>query len=132
MNQVPRNQVIAPTGIAPPAARYAHAVLSENPSRWLHTAGVVGVRPDGTIPNDVGDQAQVIWQNLDAMLSEAKMSAADIVTMMTYVIPEQDLASVMEARDAYFGDHLAASTLLVVPQLAQPSWKVEISIIASK
>ncbi len=90
------------------------------------------MRPDGTIPNDVGDQAQVIWQNLDAMLSEAKMSAADIVTMMTYVIPEQDLASVMEARDAYFGDHLAASTLLVVPQLAQPSWKVEISIIASK
>ena len=34
------NCEIAPSTIAPPAANYAHAVLSEGPSKLLHTAGV--------------------------------------------------------------------------------------------
>ena len=65
------NHQIAPAGIAPPAASYAHAVLSEAPTRLLHTSGVVPVRPDGTVPDDVGEQAEVVWSNIDAIFGEA-------------------------------------------------------------
>ena len=62
------NQEIAPDSIAPPAAHYAHAILSESASIWLHTSGVVPVRPDRSVPECVEEQATVVWENLMAIL----------------------------------------------------------------
>jgi len=125
------NQQIQPQSIAPPAARYVHAVATSSATKWLHTSGVVPIRPDGTVPEDIGEQAIAVWDNIAAMLGDAAMTAGDIVSVTTYVVPGQDLSSVMAARDAFMGEHLAASTLLVVPELAQPSWKMEIAIVAA-
>lgn len=121
---------ITPETIAPPAANYAHAVLSSGVSRWLHTSGVVPIAPDGTVPGDVGAQAEVVWANIGAMLDAADMAPDDIVSVTTYVVPGQDLGSVMAARDRFLGGHKAASTLLVVPQLAQAAWLMEIVVVA--
>ena len=125
------NSRIAPDSIAPPAANYAHAVLSEGPGRLLHTSGVVPVAPDGTVPEGIADQARVVWANITAMLDDADMEPGDIVSVTTYVVPGQDLASVMAERDAALGGQLAASTLVVVPELAQPTWKMEIAVVAA-
>jgi enamine deaminase RidA (YjgF/YER057c/UK114 family) len=38
----------------------------------------------------------------------------------------------MAARDAFLGDHLAASTLVTVPALARPEWRVEIALVAAR
>ena len=126
------SRVIRPAGIAPPAARYAHAVATTGAEQWLHTSGVVPTQPDGSVPDDVGDQARTVWQNIAAMLSEAGMAPSDIVSVTTYVIPGQDLGAVMSERDRFLGGHLAASTLVVVPELAQPAWKVEIAVVAAR
>ncbi len=123
---------IRPADIAPPAANYAHAVLTESPSRWLHTSGVVPVAPDGTTPDDLADQATLVWSNIAAMLRDADMTAAHIVSVTTYVVVGEPLASVMAARDVALGDHRAASTLVTVPALAQPQWRMEIAIIAAR
>lgn len=124
--------MISPDRIAPPAAKYAHAVLTTEAARWLHTSGVVPTRPDGTVPDDTGEQATVVWANVAAILDEALMGVGDIVSMTTYAVAGVDLAPVMAARDAFFGDHLAASTLVTVPALARPAWKVEIAIVAAR
>ncbi len=126
------SRTIDPVGIAPPAACYAHAVLTENARRWLHTAGVVGTRPDGSVPSGVGEQARVVWQNISAMLDEAEMAPSDIVSMTTCVILGEDLGAVMAERDRFLGGHLAASVLIVVPELAQPAWKVEVAVVAAR
>jgi len=125
------NRVINPSTIAPPAANYAHAVLSERPTAMLHTSGVVPVRPDGTVPTDVGEQAAVVWTNIIAMLEEAEMAVDDIVSVTTYVVAGEALSAIMAARDAALGGRLAASTLVTVPSLAQPSWRMEVAIIAA-
>ncbi len=125
------SRMISPSGIAPPAARYVHAVATTGAAQWLHTSGVVPTRPDGSVPDDVGDQARTVWQNIAAMLSEAGMAPSDIVSVTTYVVPGQNLGAVMAERDRFLGGHLAASTLVVVPELAQPAWKVEIAIVAA-
>jgi enamine deaminase RidA (YjgF/YER057c/UK114 family) len=39
---------------------------------------------------------------------------------------------VMAARDAALHGHLVASTLVTVPALARPEWKMEIAAIAAK
>jgi enamine deaminase RidA (YjgF/YER057c/UK114 family) len=125
------NRPINPASIAPPAANYAHAVLTTAPSRWLHTSGVVPVRPDGTTPDDIADQAAVVWENLLAMLAEAGMGPRDVVSVTTYAVVGEDLRPVMAARDEALQGHRAASTLVTVPALAQPQWRMEIAIVAA-
>jgi enamine deaminase RidA (YjgF/YER057c/UK114 family) len=126
------NREIKPASIAPPAANYAHAVLSESPDQLLHVSGVVGVRPDGTIPDDVADQATVIWSNIAAILAEAGMAMTDIVSITTYVVADfmACLPEVMTARDQAMAGHRAASTLVTVPALARAAWKMEIAVVA--
>ncbi len=123
--------VISPSDIAPPAANYAHAVLTQRAGRWLHTSGVVPIAPDGSVPATIGEQAVVVWANIAAMLREAEMTTSDVVSVTTYAVVGEDLAPVMAARDAALGAHRAASTLVTVPALVRPEWKVEIAIIAA-
>lgn len=125
------NSEIRPTDIAAPAANYAHAVLTGSPTRWLHTSGVVPVRPDGSVPDDIGEQAQVVWANLLAMLRDAEMGPQHVVSVTTYAVVGEELAAVMAARDEALDGHLAASTLVTVPALARPEWRMEIALVAA-
>lgn len=106
-------------------------MLSESPSRWLHTSGVVPVRPDGSVPAGLAEQAATVWANIAAMLAEAEMFATNIVSVTTYVVVGNDLAEVMAARDHFMQGHRAASTLVTVPALAQPAWQVEVAVVAA-
>ena len=124
--------VIRPAAIAPPAARYAHALRTEGVTVWLHTAGVVPIRPDGSVPEDVSEQAEVVWANVGAILAEAGMAPTDVVSITTYVVAGSDLAQVMGARDAALGGHLVASTLVTVPALARPEWRMEVAVVAAR
>ena len=126
------NLPINPSSIAAPAANYVHAMVSESPSRWLHTSGVVPTAPDGSSPTEIGDQATLVWSNMAAILAEADMDASDIVSVTTYVVVGEELGPVMAARDAFLGDHRAASTLVTVPELAQPQWRMEVAVVAAR
>ena len=125
------NREIRPTTIAPPAANYAHAMLTQGLARWLHTAGVVPTAPDGSVPTGLAEQATQVWDNIAAMLSEAEMSAGDVISVTTYVVVGEELAPVMRARDEFFDGRRIASTLVTVPELARPEWRVEIAIVAA-
>ena len=124
---------LSPAGLAPPAANYAHAILSTDVKRMVHTSGVVPTRTDGTVPADVGEQAVVVWETISALLESAEMTPANIVSVTTYVVAEHmgEIGKVMAARDAALGDHKAASTLVTVPALAQEAWKMEIAVVAT-
>ena len=122
---------IRPNDIAAPAANYAHAVLTDSATRWLHTSGVVPVAPDGSTPDSLREQARLVWTNLSAMLRDASMEPTDIVSVTTYVVVGEDLATVMAARDVALDGHRAASTLVTVPALARPEWRMEIAVVAA-
>jgi 2-iminobutanoate/2-iminopropanoate deaminase len=106
-------------------------MLTEGPARWLHTAGVVPISPDGSVPSGLAEQATQVWTNIAAMLSEAEMSAGDVISVTTYVVLGEQLAPVMRARDEFLDGRRVASTLVTVPALARPEWRVEIAIVAA-
>ncbi len=128
----PVNRPIMPASIAPPAANYVHAMVTEHALKWLHTSGVVPIAPDGSVPAALADQAEVVWANIQAMLAEAGMVPADIVSITTYVVVGEPLGPVMAVRDRVLGRHRAASTLVTVPALARPEWRMEIAIVAAR
>ena len=124
------NSEVNPSSIAPPAANYAHGVLSTNPAKLLHISGTVGTRPDGTISADVAEQAEEVWRSLAAICDEAGMSLDDIVSITTYAVTGELLGGVMAARDRALGGRRVASVLITVPALARPEWKMEIAAVA--
>lgn len=126
------NRPIRPGTVAPPNANYELAVASPAGSAMLHTAGIVGFEVDGSMRPTIGEQAARVWEIIDALLLEAGFDRSDIVSYTTYVVAGEDLDTVMRVRDDFFGDHRAASTLVTVPQLADPAWKVEVSAVAAR
>jgi len=126
------HSIVSPDSIAPPVANYALAVRTVAAEVLLHTAGIVGVRPDGTVPETLAEQAEVVWTNLLAILAEAGMVPADVMAVTTYVVVGEQLPVIMAARDRALDGHLAASTLITVPALARPEWLVEISLVAAR
>jgi len=127
---------VRPEHLAPPAAKYAHAVRIDGPATMVFTSGVVPTMPDGTVPSSLEGQARCVWANLIEILRSAGMGIADVVSITTYVVARDtlsaDLASVMAVRDEVMGDHRAASTLVTVPALARPEWSMEIALVAAR
>jgi enamine deaminase RidA (YjgF/YER057c/UK114 family) len=126
------NEAINPTDIAPPAAPYSHAILVPAGSTMLYTAGVVPTAPDGSTPDDLGAQAEQVWASIQVILEAANMVVTDIVSITTYVVAGNELGAVMAARNAAMAGHRPASTLVTVPALARPDWKLEISVVAAR
>jgi enamine deaminase RidA (YjgF/YER057c/UK114 family) len=125
-------EALEPTGVAAPAASYVLGTRVLNPQVLIHTAGIVGASPDGTVSDDLAEQAKQIWSTIAAVLAEGGLALTDIVSYTAYVVDGQDLSTVMAARDEALRGHRSASTLIVVPRLARPEWRMEISAIAAR
>ena len=122
---------VNPPALAAHPAAYSYGVVIAAAASVLHTAGIVATRADGSVPHDLAEQADQVWANLATLVSEAGFVMSDTVSYTTYVVHGEDLAVVMAARDRALQGHRAASTLIVVPALARPEWKVEIALIAA-
>lgn len=132
----PVSAPLAPASMAPPSARYAHGIATTGAARWVHTSGVVPIAADGSTPAGLAEQAALIWSNIAAILAEAGMDNRNIVSITTYAVAaeldtSEGLAPVMAARDAFLDGHLVASTLVTVPALAKPEWRMEIAVVAA-
>ena len=127
---------IQPEHMAPPAAKYAHAVKVDKADSIVFTSGVVPTMSDGTVPPSIEGQARVVWANLLEILKSSDMAVTNIASITTYVVMgdqlTERLAAVMAVRDEVLGDHRAASTLVTVPALARAEWLMEISLVAAK
>ena len=120
-----------PPGVAAPLSSYSHGVVVPEGMRQLHVSGQIGIAPDGTVPGDVREQAGLCFANVLAVLAAEGMSADDLVSMTTYVVGEDNLAAVREARVEALGDAAPASTLVFVAALAAPELKVEVQAVAA-
>ena len=113
----------------PPVAAYTNAIEVSGTARTLYISGQVGQRMDGTIPDDIVEQSRLAWQNLAAQIKAAGMTLDHLVKVTTILPNQQDVATAREARRKVLGDRKPASTLIVA-DLANPAWKIEIEGVA--
>ena len=104
-------------------SHYCHAVRA---GERLWISGTVGVRQDGTIPEDTADQFQIAINSLDRCLRAAGGRPEHIVKVTVLLTDIGDRAKINPIRQRYFGDHWPASTLFEVSALVAPEMKVEI------
>ena len=122
----------SPDGLKPPFGRYHHAVEILRPERWLVLSGQLGMRGDGSVPDDPGEQAALAFAAIDACLEEAGMGRGDVVRLSVYLTEAEYRAAYMRVRDAWVADPPPASTLVVVKALALPALKVEVEAVAAR
>jgi enamine deaminase RidA (YjgF/YER057c/UK114 family) len=115
-----------PKGVHAPAPSYHHVALVQGPGRRLVMSGQIGVRLDGTTPEDPGEQIAQALANMVANLAEHGMGPANIVKMTTFLTDPALIPTLREKRAAVMQGAAPASTLLVVAALAAPQWVVEI------
>lgn len=126
------NKPINPDTIPAPLGLYAHAVENPAGARTIQVSGQVGVDASGAIPDDAGEQSELIWSYLAEILKAADMDITDITKMTAYLTDPADLPKYGPVRGKYLGDHRPASTLVYVSGLVKPELKVEVDIVASK
>lgn len=119
---MPIQRLMVPNQL-PPVSHYCHVVRAGN---LIWVSGAVGVRPDGSIPDSVAEQAETALANIDACLKAAGASAEHVVKVNVYLTDIDDRAAINPARQRYFGEHRPASTLVGVAALVLPALKVEI------
>ncbi|HZR67474.1 MAG TPA: RidA family protein [Burkholderiales bacterium] len=115
-----------------PNGPYSHGVIVPANARWLYVAGQTGTRKDGSIPQTVEEQTEVVWQNILAVLAEGGMGVEDIVKVTSFLVRKEDYAKFAPVRAKYLGAHRPASTFLVVSALARPEFLVEVEAVAAK
>lgn len=125
-------QKINPSSIVEPFNNaYHHVVVIPPNARLAYVSGQIGLRPDGSLPRTVEDQADQAWSNVMKALSEVGMGSSDIVKVTAYLVDESEYPAFAAARVKYIGDARPASTALLVKQLVSAEWRVEIDIVAA-
>ena len=121
-----------PKSVAAPIGTYSHGIEAPPDARWLHVAGQIGVRPDGSVPATLEEQTEVVWQNILAVLADAGMGIGDVVKITSFLTRFENFPKFAQVRAKYLGSHRPASTLLVISSLARPEFLVEVEAIAAK
>jgi enamine deaminase RidA (YjgF/YER057c/UK114 family) len=121
-----------PKSVAAPIGTYSHGIETPPNARWLHVAGQIGGRPDGSVPATIEEQTEVVWQNILAVLAEAGMGIGDVVKITSFLTRFENFPKFAQVRAKYLGSHRPASTLLVISSLARPEFLVEVEAIAAK
>ncbi len=122
-----------PDNMAPPLARYSHGVAVSDGHRYVYTSGQLALAADGTVPEEVEAQAELIFANIDAILAAGGARREHVVRINAFVTDRAFMAGYMAARDRWLEkvDRLPASTLMIVSGFTWPEFLVEIEVIAA-
>ncbi len=120
-----------PKDIHQPVGSYSHQIEISN-EKMLVISGQVGMRQDGTVPEDPLEQIDLAFENILRNLHAANMDVKDLIKITYYLVGEIDTAKRREMVLSKLQGHQPCSTLLYVAALASPQFRVEIDAWASR
>ncbi len=124
-------KMIHDIGVASQIGHHSDAVEVRGPVRWLFTAGTPGLAGGGTLPPDITGQAELAWRHVVTMLEKAGMTVNDLVKITQYLVRPSDIAAYRAVRTRMLGSARPASMLMVVAELPNPEFLLEIEAIAA-
>lgn len=126
-------EIINPDSIYPPTADFSQAVKVTGAGSLLFVSGIIGYRPDGSMPSDAVEQAEVAFTNLQRVLEAAGGTLRDIVKVNVFI--REDFRLIRDAlrtvRGQFFTEDFPVSTLIQVAGFANPDYLFEIEAIAA-
>ena len=125
-------KALTPPGIHPPFGAYSHGIEARA-SRLVATSGQLGIRPDGTIPATVEEQAATCLAAIGAILAEAGLERRHVLRLSAFVTRREHMAGYMAERDRWLAGVAPrpASTLVVVSGFTRTEFLVEVEALAA-
>lgn len=121
-----------PQDVHQPVGAYSHQIEISGNERLLVISGQVGMREDGTVPDDPYEQMDIAFENIFRNLHAAGMDVKDLIKVTYYLVGEMDTTKRREIVLSRLQGHQPCSTLLYVVRLASPVFRVEIDAWASR
>lgn len=121
-----------PAGMSSPPT-YSHVVEVNGPHRTVYIAGQTGVDASGKIADGFRAQAVQVMENLKTALASVGGDFEHVVKLNSYLTNiEANANEFREVRARYFTNKsaLPASTLVQVVRLANPSYLLEVEVVA--
>jgi enamine deaminase RidA (YjgF/YER057c/UK114 family) len=106
---------------------YSRAVVA---GEWVLVSGTTGFDyANMSIAEDIVEQAEQCFRNIQAALREAQASLRDVVRV-TYVLPDaREFERCWPVLRKYFGD-IRPAAMMISAGLADPRMKIEIEVTA--
>lgn len=123
---------LLPQDMAAPFAAYSHGVKVKTGAEMIFCSGQLGIAPDGNVPQDVGAQAELCFENIRRILRDGGMDLADVARINAYVTDRAYMRPYMDVRDRLFPQPAPASTLMIVSGFTREEFKVEIEVVAAR
>ena len=121
-----------PPGMSNPPT-YSHVVEVAGPHRTVYIAGQTGADASGKVAQTFRAQALQVMENLKTALASVGGDFQHVVKLNSYLTDiEANAGEFREVRAQYFTNKsaLPASTLVQVVRLANPSYLLEVEVIA--
>ena len=106
-----------------PVVGYSRAVVAGG---HVFVAGTAPIPRAGDPPAGAYEQARLCLEIVGAALAEAGAAFRDVVRTRVYLTQAADWEDVGRAHGEVFGEIRPASAMLVVKELLDPRWRVEI------
>lgn len=119
-------RIINPRMLGAPATGFAHGIVHSARARRLLTSGQVGLKADGTVSQDLHEQMEQAFDNLEIVLREAGMGVGDLVRLKLYCTVPGSAGLFRQLRERRLGPHRVTASYLEVTGLAAPEYLVEI------
>lgn len=120
-----------PDSLCQPLNPYSHGAEVKAGSRFVYTAGQVGVDKDGNFGDDFESQAKLAYGNIEAILKDAGMGFENVVKMTTFLINPDDGPKMRDIRKSFLKDVCPPHTLLYVSRFAYPEFLIEVEAVAA-
>jgi enamine deaminase RidA (YjgF/YER057c/UK114 family) len=97
----------------------------------LRCTGMIGFRPDLSVPEDPTAQFTLAFENLRGLLAEAGLTFANVTEMTTYHVGlRAQMQAFTAVKDKFMSAPYPAWTAVGISELASPGALVEIQVTA--
>jgi enamine deaminase RidA (YjgF/YER057c/UK114 family) len=110
-----------------PLLGYSRAVVAGN---TIYVSGTVGVEADGSVAPDMYGQAKRALDIIAGALEQAGASMKQVVRSRVFVTDVSKFDEIAKAHGGVFGEIRPACTIVEVSKLVDPSFMIEIEVVA--
>jgi enamine deaminase RidA (YjgF/YER057c/UK114 family) len=123
------NEVFGVTAGAFERFGYSAAVRSND---LLFIAGLIGLRPDGTCPEDIEGQTEWALRRTEEVLRLEGLELTDLVEVVSYHVDiHANLPGFLEVKNRFFKESLPAWSMIGASGLATPGRLIEVRSVAA-
>jgi enamine deaminase RidA (YjgF/YER057c/UK114 family) len=119
------------TPINPTGTGWAQACAVKHAETLLFVSGQVPQDADGAVPSDVAGQHRLAWANVIAQLEAAGLGLRDLVKATIYITDRAAIPEMIAVRKEVLGLDIAPALTVVIADLFDARWGVEIEAVAA-